>query len=67
MHTLLCCQDLHCLQPSDEYGSPSLDELSEFSKLFADEYSLALGSAADDVSVEVSSPVSPSFNLRECS
>ena len=47
------------MQPSDEYGSPSLDELSDFSRAFADEYSIAMGAAADDVAVEVSSPVSP--------
>ena len=30
-----------------------------FSRAFADEYSIAMGEAADDVAVEVSSPVSP--------
>ena len=47
-----------CLQPSDEYGSPTLDEIAVFSQQFSDEYHKAMGEAAEDVGVEVSSPVS---------
>lgn len=47
-----------CLQPSDEYGSPTLDEIAVFSQHFSDEYHKAMGEAAEDIGVEVSSPVS---------
>lgn len=43
-------------KPSDEYGSPSLDEVAVFSTQFADEYHKAIGEAAEDIAVEVSSP-----------
>lgn len=43
-------------KPEDEYGSPSLDEIAVFSRLFSDEYHKAMGEAAEDVAVEVSSP-----------
>lgn len=47
-----------CLQPGDEYGSPSLDEIALFSRHFSEEYHRAIGEAAEEVAVEVSSPVS---------
>lgn len=46
------------LQPADEYGSPSLDEIAVFSQQFSDEFYKAIGERADDIAVEVSSPVS---------
>ncbi len=47
-----------CLQPEDEYRPPSLDEIALFSQQFSDEHHKAIGEAAEDVAVEVSSPVS---------
>ena len=46
------------MQPSDEFGSPTLDEIAIFSQQFANEYQAAMGEAAEDIGVEVSSPVS---------
>lgn len=46
-----------CLQPSDEFGSPTLDEIAVFSQQFSNEYHTAMGEAAEDIGVEVSSPV----------
>ena len=46
------------MQPEDEYGSPSLDEIALFSHHFSEEYHRAIGEAAEEVAVEVSSPVS---------
>lgn len=58
-HTYWLDATLHlCLQPSDEYGSPTLDEIAVFSQQFSDEYHKAMGEVAEDVAVEVSSPVS---------
>ena len=59
-----------CLQPEDEYGSPSLDEIALFSRHFSEEYHRAIGEAAEEVAVEVSSPVSHSMqmpSLQTCS
>jgi len=52
-----------CLQPEDEYGSPSLDEIALFSHHFSEEYHRAIGEAAEEVAVEVSSPVSLSMQI----
>lgn len=43
-------------KPEDEYGSPSLDEIALFSRHFSEEYHRAVGEAAEEVAVEVSSP-----------
>lgn len=43
---------------ADQYGSPSLDDVAAFSRLFNEAYEAAVGEAvAGDVEVEVSSPV----------
>ena len=58
------------LQPEDEYGSPSLDEIALFSRHYSEEYHKAIGEAAEEVAVEVSSPVSLSMqtpSLQTCS
>ena len=48
------------LQLEDQYGSPSLDEVSTFSRNFYRALEADLGEkAAGELSVEVSSPVSP--------
>ncbi|KAL0048485.1 hypothetical protein WJX82_004269 [Trebouxia sp. C0006] len=43
-------------KPEDEYGSPSLDEIALFSRHYSEEYHKAIGEAAEEVAVEVSSP-----------
>ncbi|DBA76384.1 TPA: hypothetical protein ACH3X1_010091 [Trebouxia sp. C0004] len=43
-------------KPEDEYGSPSLDEIALFSRHFSEEYHRAIGEAAEEIAVEVSSP-----------
>ena len=48
------------LQLKDKYGSPSLDEVSLFSREFYNALEAKIGEqAAGELSVEVSSPVSP--------
>lgn len=45
--------------PADQYGSPSLDDVAEFSRAFNTAYEAALGeAAAGEIEVEVSSAVS---------
>ena len=52
----------HSLQLEDRYGSPSLDEISIFSRNFYHALEAKVGEkAAGELSVEVSSPVSPAY------
>ncbi len=58
------------MQPEDKYGSPSLDEIALFSRHFSEEYHRAIAEAAEEVAVEVSSPVSllmQTPSLQTCS
>lgn len=50
----------HLMQLEDQYGSPTLDEIGLFSREFARALDAKIGEeAAGELSVEVSSPVSP--------
>lgn len=54
------------LQLEDRYGSPSLDEVSIFSRNFSHALEAKVGEkAAGELSVEVSSPVSPFIQLSD--
>ena len=69
IHTYTCCVlKLICscgrLQVEDQYGSPSLDEVSIFSREFYSSLEAKVGEqAAGKLSVEVSSPVGLLFLL----
>ncbi|KAK9823937.1 hypothetical protein WJX72_006504 [[Myrmecia] bisecta] len=48
--------DVRLDKPEDKFGSPTLDDISDFSRSYITEFDQALGSQAGTISVQVSSP-----------
>ena len=66
MHLAAISRTESSLQLEDQYGSPTLDEVSIFSRNFYSTLEAKVGEkAAGELSVEVSSPVSPAVWLYD--